>query len=129
MTMLSALIGGIWHLIWLAKCFWKSPYQRTVREVFCQPYHDNEWFSKTLSTATTWDLQLKQQVIEVDNKTKWSGTNTREQVFENRFSRNPHQNPRTWYFMWLNLKEKTSFEQFLVCVLFVGVFFAGRWSV
>lgn len=123
------MLAFIKYIVWLIGCFWKSPYQMTVREVFCQPYHDNEWFSEKISTTTTRDSTLKQQVIEVDNKTKWPGTHTREQILENKFLRNPHQNPRTWYFLWLKLKEKTSFEQFLVCLLFVGVFFAGRWSV
>jgi len=125
-----AFIAYIQHLVWLAKCFWKSPYQRTVREVFST--QTNNWFLTELATKTVLDPESKKLAIEVfgENERGWRcQSHTIEQIFENQFSRNPHQNPRTWYSLWLKLKEKSSLEQIFVGVLFVGVFFAGRWSV
>ena len=127
------MIAFIWYIqqmIWLAKCFWKSPYQRTVREVFS--LHDNDWFLTELDTKIVFDQESKKLAIEVfgENERGWRYlSHTREQIVENRFSRNPHQNLRTWYSLWIKLKEKSSFEQFLIGLLFVGVFFVGRWSV
>jgi hypothetical protein len=125
-----AFIAYIQHFVWLAKCFWKSPYQMTVREVFSNK--QDAWFLYECDTKTVYDQESKKLAIEVfgENDRGWRcQSHTREQIFENRFSRNPHQNLRTWYSLWLKLKEKSRLDQIFVVMLFVGVFFAGRCSV
>jgi len=130
MTTLSALIGVIRYLIWLAKCFLKSPYQRTVREVYSN--HDNDWFLVECLTKEIYDPESRKReitIIREDESDRWAQCHTIEQILENEFLRNPHKNLRTWYLLWLKLQEKTSSEQIFVGVVFVVVFFAGRWSV
>ena len=102
----------------------------TVREVYS--HYDNDWFLTELDTKTEWDEESKKHAIKIfgEHERGWRcQSHTREQIFENKFSRNPHQNLRTWYVLWVKLKEKSSLEQILVGVMFVSVFFAGRWSV